>query len=147
MKLPKELENGFIIFSLIAIFFLFMEALSYSNLFYLRLINIFFVFYGVNRSIKMNLSQGKKRFVENAASAIITSLVGVFLSAIGLVLYSHIKGGDSYIQTLPRTFLFAGHPSINTYSICLLFEGIASSVIVTMLLMLYWNNRFTTDEP
>lgn len=145
MKLPKELLNGLIIFSLIAIFFLSMEALGLSNIFYLRLINIFFVFYGVNRVIKTNLSLNKKRFAENAASAIITSLIGVFLSAIGLIIYSYTKGGDSYIQTLPKTFLFAGNPSINTYSICLLFEGVASSVIVTMLLMLYWNNQFTTD--
>lgn len=145
MKLPQELKNGFIIFIAIAVFFLTMEVLGYTNLFYLRFLNIFFVFYGVNKTIKTNLFQGKKRFASNAASAIITSFIGVFLSAIGLIFYSYSKGGNSYIQTLPRTFLFAGNPSINTYSICLLFEGIASSVIVTMLLMLYWNNRFTTD--
>lgn len=145
MKLPQELTNGFIIFIVIALFFLTMEVLGYSNLFYLRFLNIFFLFYGVNKTIKTNLSQGKKRLASNAASAIITSFIGVVLSAIGLIFYSYAKGGNSYIQTLPRTFLFAGSPSINTYSICLLFEGIASSVIVTMLLMLYWNNRFTTD--
>jgi hypothetical protein len=93
----------------------------------------------------MNVAEGKKTFITNALSAMITSLIGVFLSIIGLVIYSYMQGGDSYVKSLSKTFLFGGNPSVNTYSICLLFEGIASSVIVTMLLMLYWNNRLTTD--
>ncbi len=145
MKLPKELLNGGIIFAGIALYFLLMNALGYADLFYLRIVNVFFVFYGVNKTIEMNVAEGKKTFIANAISAMITSLVGVFLSIIGLVIYSYMQGGDSYVKSLSKTFLFGGNPSVNTYSICLLFEGIASSVIVTMLLMLYWNNRLTTD--
>ncbi|MEL1240604.1 hypothetical protein [Flavobacterium flavipallidum] len=145
MKPPKEITNGVIIFIAIGIYFLLMEALSLSNLFYLRLLNIFFVFYGVNRTIQMNLTEGKKKFVSNAVSALFTSIVGVILSIIGLVVYSYLQGGDAFTQSLSETFLFGGNPSIDVYSISLLFEGLASSVIVTLLLMLYWNNRFTTD--
>jgi hypothetical protein len=145
MKLPKELLNGSIIFIGITAYFLLMDVLGYGNSFYLRLVNIFFVFYGVNRTIRMNIEQGKKDFVSNAVSAIATSLVGVFLSIIGLVIYSYMQGGDEYVQSLSKTFLFGGNPSIFLYSISLLFEGIASSVIVALLLMLYWNNRLTTD--
>ncbi|MFV8465408.1 hypothetical protein [Flavobacterium sp. LB1P62] len=145
MKLPKELVNGGIIFAGITLYFLLMNALGYADLFYLRIVNVFFVFYGVDKTIEMNVSEGKKTFIANAIAAIITSLIGVFLSIIGLVAYSHMQGGDSYVKSLSKTFLFGGNPSVNTYSICLLFEGIASSVIVTMLLMLYWNNRLTTD--
>ena len=120
-------------------------SLGYGNSFYLRLVNIFFVFYGVNRTIQMNTAEGEKSFFNNAISAMFTSLVGVFLSIIGLIAYSYMKGGDQYVQSLSKTFLFGGNPSIFTYSISLLFEGIASSVIVTMLLLLYWNNRLATD--
>jgi len=145
MKLPKELLNGCIIFIGIAVYFLLMNVIGYGNSFYLRLVNIFFVFYGVNRTIKMNVDIGEKSFVTNAVSAMFTSLIGVFLSIIGLISYSYMKGGDQYVQSLSKTFLFGGNPSIFTYSISLLFEGIASSVIVTMLLLLYWNNRLATD--
>lgn len=145
MKLPKELLNGFIIFIAIGIYFLLMDFLGFANLFYLRLINIFFVFYGVNKTIQMNIKEGKNKFVSNAVSAMFTSLVGVFFSIIGLVIYSYLQGGDSYVASLSKTFLFGGNPSIDAYSISLLFEGVASSVIVTMLLMLYWNNQFATD--
>lgn len=145
MRLPKELINGFVIFIGITAYFLLMNALGYGNSFYWRLVNIFFVFYGVNRTIKMNVEEGQKDFVSNAVSAMVTSLVGVFLSIAGLIIYSYMQGGDDYVQSLSKTFLFGGNPSIFSYSISLLFEGIASSVIVTMLLMLYWNNRLTTD--
>jgi hypothetical protein len=122
-----------------------MNALGFADAFYLRLLNVLFLFYGVNKTIQMNLTEGKKSFVFNVVSAITTSLVGVFLSIIGLISYSYIKGGDEYVQSLSSTFLFGGNPSVMTYSICLFFEGIASSLIVTLVLMLYWNNWFTTD--
>ncbi|WP_026714353.1 hypothetical protein [Flavobacterium daejeonense] len=145
MKPPKEITNGFIIFIAIAIYFLLMEALGLAHLFYLRFLNILFVFYGVNRTIQMNLIEGKKKFVSNAVSALYTSVVSVFLSIIALVIYSYLQGGDAFVRSLSETFLFGGNPSIDMYSISLLFEGLASSVIVTLMLMLYWNNRFSTD--
>jgi hypothetical protein len=145
MKLPKELYNGCIIFIGIVIYFLLMEFLGLAHLYYLRLLNTFIIFYGVNKTIKMNLLEGKNIFVSNAISAMTTSFIGVILSIIGLLIYSHIRGGDAYVQSLSELFLFGGNPTINTYCICLLFEGIASSVIVTMLLIFYWNNKLITD--
>ncbi|WP_278034335.1 hypothetical protein [Flavobacterium nitratireducens] len=145
MKSTKEITNGCIIFITIGIYFILMEMLKLSDLFYLRILNILFVFYGVNRTIQMNLDEGKKKFVSNAVSALFTAIIGVVLSIIALVIYSNLRGGDTFVQSLSESFLFGGNPSIDAYSISLLFEGLASSVIVTMLLMLYWNNQFSTD--
>ncbi|RVT79775.1 hypothetical protein EOD40_01310 [Flavobacterium sufflavum] len=145
MKPPKEIINGFIIFIAISIYFLLMETLNLAHLFYLRFLNVLFVFYGVNRTIQMNLKENQKKFVSNAVSAMLTSIIGVILSIIGLVIYSYLQGGDAFVASLSETFLFGGNPTIDAYSISLLFEGIASSVIVTLLLMLYWNNQFSSD--
>lgn len=145
MKLSREFQNGFLIFLGIAIYFLFMNIIGLSDVFYLRLFNTLFVLYGVNRSIVMNIHDGEVFLANNAKSAMKTSLIGVFLSIIGLIVYSYMQGGDEYVQSLSQTFLFGGNPSVMTYSICLLFEGIASTVVVTMLLLLYWNNRLVTD--
>ena len=145
MKLPKEIINGFIIFITISIYFLLMEMADLTHLFYLRFLNIAFVFYGVNKTIKQNLNEGNKKFVSNAVSAIFTSVIGVVLSVIGLVIYSYLQESDGFLQSLSETFLFGGNPTIDMYSISLLFEGVASSVIVTLLLMLYWNNQFSSD--
>jgi hypothetical protein len=105
----------------------------------------FLSFGGVNKTLQMNLIEGETNFVANAISAMITSLVGVALSVLGLLIYSYARGGDAYVRTLSETFLFGGNPSVPMYCICLLFEGIASSVIVTMMLMLYWNNKYIAD--
>jgi hypothetical protein len=145
MKISKEVFNGATIFVGIGVYFLLINALGFADVYYLRLLNIIFVYYGVNKTIQMNIAEGKKTFISNATSAMMTSLVGVVLSVVGLIIYSYIKGGDNYVQSLSQTFLFGGNPSVVTYSICLLFEGVASSVIVTLFAMLYWNNRLTTD--
>jgi pheromone shutdown protein TraB len=145
MKVSKEFFNGAAIFVGIGIYFLLMNALGLADKFYLRLFNIFFVYYGVNRTLQMNLAEGKSTFVLNAVSAMTTSLVGVILSIAGLIIYSYMRGGDGYVETLSETFLFGGNPSVMTYSICLFFEGVASSVVVTLFAMLYWNNKFAVD--
>jgi hypothetical protein len=56
-----------------------------------------------------------------------------------------LNGGDAFIQNLSKTFLFGGNPSVNIYCISLFVEGIASSVIVTLLLMFYYNNKYLSD--
>lgn len=145
MKISKEVFNGVTIFVGISVYFLLMNALGFADVFYLRLLNILFVFYGVNKTIQMNIAEGKKTFVSNAVSAMMTSLIGVVLSVVGLIIYSYMKGGDNYVQSLSETFLFGGNPAIETYCISLFFEGVASSVVVTLFAMLYWNNQFTTD--
>jgi hypothetical protein len=145
MKIPKEILNGFFIFLAIAVFFLLMEVLNLSHLFYLRLLNVLFIFYGVNRTLKMNIAQGKNSFVPNAVSAMVTSFTGVMLSVLALLIYSYAKGGDPYVKSLSQAFMFGGEPSVPTYTLCLLFEGSASCIIVTLLLMLYWNNKYKAD--
>ncbi|MDR6845229.1 hypothetical protein [Flavobacterium granuli] len=145
MKVKKEIKNGFFIFISIGTYFLLMEFLGLSNLFYLRLVNVFFIVYAVNDTLKSRVAHGKKKFVPNILAALSTCIVGIVLSIAGLLVYSYMRGGDAYIHTLSESFLFGGHPSINMYCFSLFFEGIASSVIVTMLLILYYNDKFITD--
>ena len=145
MKLSKELTNGLLIFISIGIYFLAMNFLGLSHLFYLRLFNVLFLIYGINRTIVSNLAEGKKEFLTNATSAFATAFIGISLCIIGLIVYSFLNGGDAFVKTLSKTFLFGENPTVYKYSICLLFEGIASSVIVTLILMLYYNNKYVAD--
>ena len=114
MKLPKELTNGFLIFIGISSYFLIMNILGLADLVYLRLFNVLFVFFGVNRTIKMNLIEGEKNFVIDAISAMVTSVIGVALCVLGLLIFSYTQGGDAYVQSLSESFLFGGNPSINS---------------------------------
>jgi hypothetical protein len=146
MKLSKELINGFIIFIAIGVYFILMEFLGLADLYFLRLFNILFLFYGTQKTLKTNFKEGNTILASNASSALKTSLTGVFLSIIALFIYSHLKGGDNYVKSLSKSFLFGGNPSILNYSFSLLFEGIVSAVIVTFILMLYWDSRYYSDK-
>jgi hypothetical protein len=146
MNLPKEISNGLIIFIGIGAYFLLMEVLGLADLIYLRLFNVLFVFYGTNRTLKTNFMEGKVILVPNAVAALLTSFTGVFLSILGLIAYSYAQGGDAFVKSLSKTFLFGGNPSVMTYSISLLFEGIVSAVIVTFILLLIWETRYASDK-
>jgi hypothetical protein len=145
MKLSRELSNGIIIWIGISILFLLMKAANLADVFYLRALNILFIYYGANRTLKSNFNEGKTKLPENAVSALQTSLIGVFISIAGLIAYSYIQGGDQYVESLSASFLFGGQPTVMTYGVSLLFEGIVSAVIVTFTLLLIWKKRYPTD--
>ena len=142
MTISKELNNGILIFISIGIYFLTMELFGLSDVFYLRILNIFIVIYFLQKTIKSNYLEGKTEYLENLISGTLTSLIGVVLSVIALMVYISMKGGDAYLTKLSANFLFGGgFPSMNQYCIGLLFEGIASSIIITFTLMQYYKDR------
>ncbi|WP_428224127.1 hypothetical protein [Flavobacterium sp.] len=142
MSLSKEVNNGIMIFIGIGIYFLTMELIGLSHVFLLRMLNILIVIYFVNKVIKSNYREGRIEYLDNLISGTITSLVGVFLSVAGLLAYISFKGGNEYLNQLSKNFLFGGgEPSMYQYCIGLLFEGIASSIIITFTLMQYWKDR------
>lgn len=140
MKLPKEFVNGFLIFIGIAVFFLAIDLLGFANNFYLKIFNVLFVFFGVNRTIKQNIAEGKNGYLQNLISGGITALIGVLLSVFGLIAYIYSRGGDTYIANLSEGFLFGG-ASINEYAIGLLFEGLASGMIIVFITLQVWRGK------
>ncbi|AWA31351.1 hypothetical protein HYN48_02440 [Flavobacterium magnum] len=142
MKLSREFINGFIIFLGIGIYFLIMDALGLSGHFYLRVLNVFIVVYGVNRTLSQNYNEGIRGYNTNLISAIITSMIGAVLSIAGLLSLIYYKGGEAYLESLSDEFLFGGgEASIYTYCIGLLFESVAASMIVSFCLMQFWKNK------
>ena len=114
MNISKELNNGVLIFVGIGIYFLVMELLGLSHLFFLRMLNIFIVIYFLNKTIKSNYNEGKIDYLENLISGTLTSLIGVVLSVVGLLIYISMRGGDAYLAKLSQNFLFGGGtPSMN----------------------------------
>ena len=142
MKITRELTNGCIIFLGIGIYFLIMDALGLSNHFYLRVLNVFIVIFGVNRTIAQNYAAGVRGYNTNLGSAILTSMIGALLSISGLLGLIYYRGGEPYLQKLSEGFLFGGgEASIYTYCIGLLFESAAASIIVSFCLMQFWKNK------
>jgi len=84
-----------------------MEFLGLSHVLYLKLFNALIVFYGVNKTLKSNFTEGKLGYVSNLLSAGTTALVGVLLSVGGLLFYIYFRGGNDYINTLSEDFCSA----------------------------------------
>ncbi|WP_298156337.1 hypothetical protein [Flavobacterium sp.] len=142
MKLSREFTNGFIIFIGIGVYFLIMDYLGLSKHFYLRVLNVFIVVFGVNRTISQNYNAGVRGYNTNLVAAIITSLIGAVLSIAGLLTFIYFKGGENYLESLSEEFLFAGgNASMYTYCIGLLFESVAASLIVSFCLMQFWKTK------
>ena len=146
MKLPKELINAIIIFVGISAYFLIIDLLNLSDILWLRMLNVLFVWYGVTRTLSYNVEHGKKDYVYNLFSAGTTAFLGVFLSIIGLVAYIHIRGGDDYVNNLSQDLLFGGKPTANQYCIGILFEGIASALIVVFVSVQYWRSKMAAQD-
>ncbi len=142
MKYSREFTNGFIIFSAISVYFIIIELLGLSDQYLLRMANIIFVIYGINRTIKQNYLEGIRGYNTNLLSAIITSIFGAILSICALLAYIQIRGGETFLKKLSHGFIFGGGElSIEQYCIGLLFESVAASLMVSFCLMQYWKGK------
>jgi hypothetical protein len=145
MNLQRVFTNGFIIFLGIGIYFLIMDILGLTHIFFLRVLNLAFVVYGVNRTIKQNYEAGVRGYNTNFLAAIVTSMIGAVLSIASLLIYINFNGGEEYLKTLQEGFLFGGGDlTMYQYCIGLLFEATAASMIVSYSLMLYWKDKVET---
>lgn len=142
MKFIREIRNGIIIFLGIGIYFIALELMNLSQYFPLRILNIVFVIYGVNLTLKENFRSGIRGYNTNFLSAVITSMIGAILSIAGLLIYINLNGGEEYLQNLSENFIFGGGSlTKEQYCIGLLFEAVAASLIVSFCLMQYWKDK------
>lgn len=147
MKLPKELINAIVIFIGIAAYFFIIDLLGLSNVLWLRVLNVFFVWYGVNRTLSYNVEHGKKEYGYNLLSAGATAILGVIFATIGMVAYIYICGGDAYIKEhLASQMLFGGKPTANQFSIGIFIEGFASALMVIFVSVQYWRSKMSAQD-
>ena len=142
MKFKNELTNGIIIFLGIGIYFIILELLGISDQAYLRMLNIVFVLYGVNRTIKANAESGNHGYFTNFLSGLATAMIGAVLSVVALLIYINVRGGDEYLKSLSENFIFGGGDiSIEQYAMGLFFESTAGAFAVVFVLMQYWKGK------
>ena len=146
MKLPKELINAIIIFAGIAVYFFIIDLLGLSNILYLRVVNVLFVWYGVTRTLSYNVEHGKKDYGYNLVSAGATAILGVVFATIGLIGYVHLRGGDAYVQNLSADLLFGGKPTANQFCIGIFIEGLASALMVIFVSVQYWRSKMSAQS-
>jgi hypothetical protein len=142
MKFKRELTNGILIFVLMGVYFLIMESAKLSHLFYLRIFNLAFVIYGVNRTIKGNYEAGVRGYFTHLMGAMMTSMIGAVLSIAALLVYLKSQGGAGYLNDHPMRYIFGSETtSVEYFCIGLFFEAAAASLAVSFCLMQYWKDK------
>ncbi len=142
MNFSRIVINGLIIYVGIALFFLLMEMVGWSDQVYLRLVNFIFVIYGVNKTIKSNYHDHVGGYFTNLVSGIFTAIISLALGIFSFIGYIEYKGGNDYLNRFEQSYIFGGgEPSLYQFCIGLTVEGVAASVIVSFALMQYWKDK------
>lgn len=138
-RMRIEWRNGIGIFFMIGSWFLILEWLGFSDQPLLRLFNIVFVAWGINRTIKQKLFTGEGKYLNNLSAAVLTAFIGVFMSISALGAYLSID--VTQVNELASSPLISGESiSINEYCFALWIEGIASAVVIAFSVMQWYKN-------
>lgn len=134
------LTNALFIYGCIVAYFLLMKIFGLDNVAELRYLNFLFVFWGVNRAIKMNIDiTNEDSYFSNFYVGFGASVIGVALTIIGLMVYVGIMD-PNFIKVLENSSLWGKELSLGMVVFALAIEGIASSVICSFTLMQYYKN-------
>ena len=87
------------------------------------------------------IQNNKNGYLVNMTSAALTGVIGIVLGIIGLALYIQFRGIDVTVARLSKEFLFGGNPTLGEYCISLLFEGLASVLMVVFINVQYWQTK------
>lgn len=136
-----EITNSLYIFLSLGIYFLVLDLVEYSDIVFLRFFNAIIVAFFINRTIKQNVIKGQFNYLSNLGSGIITAVFGVLLSVLGLTFYLVALKGVEHLPNLATSVIVMNsNVGLGAYSAALLIEGIASSVVLTFIIMQSWKS-------
>ena len=135
------IQNTFLITLLIGGFFLLSKLLGLHENPYLRFFNLLFVVIGVRRAIVTNIELNKEtNYITNLGLGLQTSAAAVILSIIGVIAYIEFLNPE-FLTTMNQSFLIGGNLSTAEILITLLIEGMASSLISSFVVMMFYKNH------
>lgn len=125
---------------MIVVYFLLMKILGLDNVSELRFLNFLFVFWGVNRAIKMNINLNQEQsYFSNFYAGFGAAVIGVGLTIIGLIIYVGFID-SSFISVLENSSFWGKDLSLQMVVFALAIEGIASSVMCSFIIMQYYKS-------
>lgn len=134
------IKNAVLITLLIAGFFFLSKLFGLHDNPYLRFLNLVFVLYGTKLAITQNIDHNKEtKFINNLGIGLQTSVLSVIFSIIGVIAYIEFIN-PSFLEVMNRSFLIGGDLSLAEVFISLLIEGMASSLIASFIVMMYYKN-------
>ncbi|MDX1653418.1 MAG: hypothetical protein R3277_13050 [Brumimicrobium sp.] len=131
----QALKNGILIFLLIGLYFILLEALGLTDNISLRFVNFFFVLVGVNNTLK-HVSKEKANYLQKFKAGVLTVFIGIALSTIAL--FAYLELFDAELNQYAMT-IFPAHTNI-AFAGTIFVEGFVSSLMVVFIMLQYWKN-------
>lgn len=139
-------KHAMLITLLIGGFFFLSKLIGQENNPYLRFLNIVFVIVGIRQAIKTSIEKNNEtNYATNYGIAIGTSALGVIFSTIGVLIYVSLIN-PNFLNKLNNSFLIGGNLSVYELVFTLIIEGLASSIVGSLIIMQYFKNHETKLE-
>ncbi len=134
-------KQSILIYIGIVSFFFVMKVFGLDNIVQLRALNFIFVFFGINKAIKLNIiNNGEVDYLSNFSLAILTAVTALIMVILSLVIYlDFIDPG--FIEVMEKVRVWGAQIDVLMVAFGIAVEGFASSVIISFILMQYWKRR------
>ncbi len=140
-------KQSILIYIGIVSFFFVMKVFGLDNIVELRALNFIFVFFGVNKAIKLNIiNNGEVDYLSNFSLGILTAVTALIMVILSLVIYlDFIDPG--FLEVMQQVRVWGAQIDVLMVAFGIAVEGFASSVIISFILMQYWKRRFVDLVP
>lgn len=132
---------GLYSFAGIAILFLIVKLFSLENEGYLRFLNVFIVLFFTNRLAKRNRQvERNDNFLYAFGVLMLANVITVIVSVFSFVIYAMFIE-PSFMDHFDGGIFWNDHVTIDKAAVILFFEGMASALAASFMMVIYWNER------
>lgn len=130
------IRNGLLLFVLLGIYFLILDALGLADNLFLRLGNYVFIFLIVNNSMKSAVKNNES-YLNKLAIGIVTVFIAMTLGAISLFIYFNVFEPplENYVSSVIAANSYGG------LCFALLIQSLASSMIIVFIMSQWYKNK------
>ncbi|RYM33570.1 hypothetical protein ERX46_11575 [Brumimicrobium glaciale] len=136
LKRTNAIRNGLLLFAILGLYFLLLDALGWADNLFLRLGNYVFIFLMVNNTLKSAVKNGEN-YLSKLAVGIVTVFIAMTLGAISLFIYLQVLEPDleRYISPVIAANSYSG------LCVALFIQSLASSMILVFILSQLYKNK------
>jgi hypothetical protein len=142
MKMSLRYALG--IYGALVTYFFSMKLLGLGEITQLRLFNFFIVMGGIYLLLRRNMKENNDNYFQNLFLGFRTGAMAIVLTVVSLFVY--LKAiNPAFIEVMEHSMIWGNHLSVFQVTVAIGIEGIASSFLLTYMVMQYMKNF--ADSP
>ena len=140
IKRSNVIRNGLILFVLLGVYFVILDAMGLADNIFFRLGNYLFIILIVNNLLKTAVKNGES-YLSKLASGVVVVSIAMVLGSISLFIYFQILQPDleRYVSSVISANSYGG------LCVALFIESISSSIILVFIMAQLYKNRKASE--